>query len=96
MGLESVHVVHTNDSRTALGSRADRHEHIGRGGIGLAGFRRILNHPRLRDKAFILETPVEQEGDDLRNLEAVRRLVRVRKDNTKTRRQKVHKRQELR
>ena len=71
-------------------------KHIGRGGIGLAGFRRILNHPRLRDKAFILETPVEQEGDDLRNLEAVRRLVRVRKDNTKTRRQKVHKRQELR
>ena len=89
VGLESVCVVHTNDSRTVLGSRADRHEHIGRGGIGLAGFRRILNHPRLRNKAFILETPIEQEGDDLRNLEAVRKLIRVRKD--KTQRHKVEK-----
>ena len=91
VGLESARVVHTNDSRTPLGSRADRHEHIGRGGIGLAGFRRILNHPRLRDKAFILETPIEQEGDDLRNLETVRSLIRLRKDNTKTQRHKVHK-----
>ncbi len=87
VGLDCVPVVHTNDSRTPLGSRADRHEHIGRGAIGLEGFRRILNHPRLRDKAFILETPIEKEGDDLRNLETVRGLV---KDNTKTRRHKVH------
>ena len=91
VGLDSVRVVHTNDSRTALGSRADRHEHIGRGGIGLAGFRRILNHPRWRNKAFILETPIEREGDDLRNLQTVRRLVRLGKDNTKTQRHKVHK-----
>ncbi len=76
VGLDSLRVVHTNDSRTRLGSRADRHEHIGKGGIGLEGFRRILNHPALRQKAFILETPVEEEGDDLRNLETVRRLVR--------------------
>ncbi|MGH2372604.1 MAG: deoxyribonuclease IV, partial [bacterium] len=87
VGLARVYVVHTNDSRTALGSHADRHEHIGKGGIGLEGFRRILNHPGLRDKAFILETPIENDGDDLRNLETVRRLV---KDNTKTRRHKVH------
>ncbi len=76
VGLRNVQVVHTNDSRTALGSRADRHEHIGKGGIGLAGFRRILNHPRLRDKAFILETPIEKEGADLRNLETIRRLIK--------------------
>ncbi len=80
IGLDRVPVIHTNDSRTRLGSRADRHEHIGLGGIGLEGFRRILNHPRLRDKAFILETPIEQQGDDLRNLETVRGLVRARRN----------------
>lgn len=78
IGLDCVRVVHTNDSRTRLGSRSDRHEHIGRGGIGREGFRRILNHPRLREKTFILETPIDQPGDDLRNLNAVRSLVRAR------------------
>lgn len=81
IGLDCVRVVHTNDSRTPLGSRADRHEHIGRGGIGLEGFRRILNHPRLKEKAFILETPIDQPGDDLRNLETVRRLCRLNRKN---------------
>lgn len=85
VGLEHVPVIHTNDSRTRLGSRADRHEHIGRGGIGLEGFRRILNHPRLRDKAFILETPIEEQGDDRRNLETVRGLIN---GNVKTRRRR--------
>ncbi len=75
VGLDAVHVIHTNDSRTALGSGVDRHEHIGRGGIGREGFRRLLNHPALRDKAFILETPLEHKGDDYRNLRAVRRLL---------------------
>jgi deoxyribonuclease-4 len=83
VGLTNVHVVHTNDSRTALGSHADRHEHIGQGGIGLAGFRRILHHPCLRDKAFILETPIEKEGDDLRNLETIRRLIKRQHKDTK-------------
>lgn len=76
VGLDNIPVIHTNDSRTALGSRADRHEHIGQGGIGLAGFRRILNHPRLRHKAFILETPIDKKGDDLRNLDVARSLVK--------------------
>jgi len=75
VGLDNIPVIHTNDSRTALGSRADRHQHIGKGGIGLAGFRRILNHPRLRHKAFILETPIDKKGDDLRNLDVARSLV---------------------
>lgn len=74
VGLDRVHVVHTNDSRTPLGSRRDRHEHIGQGGIGLEGFRRIVNHPALREKAFILETPLEAPGDDARNLEVIRSL----------------------
>lgn len=86
VGLAHVHVVHTNDSRTALGSHTDRHEHIGKGGIGLEGFRRILNHPDLRDKAFILETPIENDGDDLRNLETVRALTHKKSLATETRR----------
>ncbi len=76
LGLDNVHVIHANDSKAPLGSRVDRHEHIGRGYIGIPGFRRILNHPRLRDKAFILETPIDREGDDRRNLQRLKRLCR--------------------
>ncbi len=76
LGLENVPVIHTNDSKAALGSRVDRHQHIGQGYIGLEGFRRILNHPKLRAKAFILETPVEKEGDDRRNVEVLKSLCR--------------------
>lgn len=75
LGLANVKVIHTNDSKGALGSRLDRHQNIGQGQIGLAGFKRILNHPKLRDKAFILETPVEEEGDDLRNVQTLKRLT---------------------
>jgi deoxyribonuclease IV len=74
LGLESVRVIHTNDSKAPLGARVDRHEHIGQGYIGIQGFRRILQHPRLRDKAFILETPIDREGDDRRNLQKLKRL----------------------
>jgi len=76
LGLENVRVFHANDSKGALGSHVDRHAHIGRGHIGEGGFRRILNHPKLRAKAFILETPVDEEGDELRNMEALKRLCR--------------------
>jgi deoxyribonuclease-4 len=72
VSLRRVPVIHVNDSRSPLGSRRDRHEHIGKGGIGLEGFRCIVNHPALRDKTFILETPIEAEGDDRRNLQALR------------------------
>jgi deoxyribonuclease IV len=75
LGLDLVKVVHANDSKGELGSRLDRHENIGHGKIGEAGFAGILCHPGLRGKPFILETPVEEEGDDLRNVEALRRLA---------------------
>jgi deoxyribonuclease IV len=75
LGLENVPVMHANDAKTPLNSHSDRHAHIGSGYIGADGFRRILNHPKLRDKAFILETPVDEPGDDLRNLEALKKLV---------------------
>ncbi len=76
LGLQHIPVMHANDTKTPLGSRIDRHEHIGEGYIGKEGFRRILSHPKLRAKAFIAETPVDQEGDDLRNVQMLISLCR--------------------
>jgi deoxyribonuclease IV len=86
LGIDNVRVIHTNDSKTPFGSRVDRHEHIGHGYIGEEGFRRLLNHPQLRSKAFILETPNDEEGDEARNIETLKRLCR--KSNTTTTRSK--------
>jgi deoxyribonuclease-4 len=74
LGLENVPVMHANDSKGQLGSHIDRHANIGEGYIGLEGFRRILAHPKLRNKAFILETPVEKDGDDKRDVETLKHL----------------------
>jgi deoxyribonuclease-4 len=74
LGMEHVKVIHANDSKAPLGARLDRHENIGEGYIGEEGFRRILAHPKLRGKPFILETPVEDEGDDRRNLAKLKEL----------------------
>jgi deoxyribonuclease IV len=82
LGLEHVPLIHANDAKTKLNSHVDRHAHIGDGNIGLEGFRRILNHPRLRGKAFILETPVDKPGDDLRNVTALKELVSPRECST--------------
>lgn len=76
LGLEHVKVFHANDSKMPLGSHVDRHAHIGEGHIGEEGFRRILNHPKLRTKPFILETPIDKEGDDRRNVEKLKSLCR--------------------
>jgi deoxyribonuclease IV len=67
-------VIHANDSKGALNSHLDRHANIGAGQIGEAGFRGILTHPGLRLKPFILETPVDEEGDDQKNIDALKRL----------------------
>lgn len=74
LGRDLVCVVHANDSKGGLGSHLDRHANIGAGTIGSHGFHRILTHPALRDKPFILETPVDEEGDDQRNVDALKRL----------------------
>ena len=79
LGCENVRVIHANDSKTPLGSHMDRHANIGEGYIGAEGFRRILTHPDLRTKAFILETPVEDEGDDRRNVETLKRLAQTKR-----------------
>jgi len=76
LGLDNVRVMHANDSKGALGSRLDRHANIGEGNIGREGFRRILAHPKLRSKPFILETPVDEEGDDQRNLDTLKQLAK--------------------
>lgn len=83
LGLDLIPVIHTNDSKGALSSRLDRHANIGEGHIGLEGFRRILNHPKLREKAFVLETPIDEPGDDQRNVDALKSLCR--KSRTTTR-----------
>jgi deoxyribonuclease IV len=85
VGLARVPVIHVNDSKTPLGSRVDRHQHIGRGEIGREAFRSILNHPRvmadgssgLRGRGFILETPIDAPGDDRRNVRALWELAGV-------------------
>lgn len=76
IGLENVPVLHVNDSKVALGGRVDRHEHIGKGKIGAQAFARILHHPRLGaappegliGRAFLAETPIDDPGDDRRNV----------------------------
>lgn len=74
-GLDRLVLIHANDSLGALGSRRDRHGHIGHGEIGRAGFANVLNHPALAHLPFIMETPSEQDWD-ARNLRAIRRLIR--------------------
>ena len=85
VGLGRVAVLHVNDSKTQFGSRVDRHDHIGRGKIGLEAFRRILNHPSLSaraaagrpGRAFLLETPIDAPGDDRRNVRRLWDLVGI-------------------
>ena len=70
-GVENLSVIHTNDSKGELGNNKDRHYHIGQGKIGLDGFDNLVNHPQLRDKAFIIETPVDEFGNDEINLKQI-------------------------
>ncbi len=62
IGLSRLKAIHLNDSMNVLGSHKDRHAKIGQGNIGLDAFERIINHEKLRDLPFYLETPNELEG----------------------------------
>jgi deoxyribonuclease-4 len=84
LGLENIHVIHTNDSKTPRGSRVDRHANIGQGYIGREAFQRILTHPKLRAKPFILETPVDEPGDDRRNLDTLKALAATRRTTARS------------
>lgn len=85
VGLEQVQAFHLNDSVKPLGSRVDRHAHIGKGCLGLEPFRHLLNDPRFRNIPMYLETPKEEvdgEHMDAVNLRVLRALI---KKNAKTR-----------
>ena len=75
VGFESVRVWHCNDAKAERGSKLDRHEHIGQGTMGVEPFRRILNDPRFAQAAFIAETPVDEPGDEERNVRVLKSLV---------------------
>jgi deoxyribonuclease-4 len=75
IGLKRLRLLHLNDSKTPLGSRKDRHWHIGEGYIGLEGFRNLINHPLLRHLPGIMETPRKDTVEDLKNMEVIRSLV---------------------
>jgi deoxyribonuclease-4 len=76
VGLARVRAFHLNDSRFELGSRRDRHEHIGAGFVGLSAFARLLNDERFFDRPMVLETPKEKSLDlDRKNLATLRGLL---------------------
>ena len=76
IGIDRLKCFHINDSKKELGSRVDRHENIGKGFIGLDGFRNIMNDKRLTTIPKILETPKGKEQlEDLENLEVLKNLI---------------------
>lgn len=75
IGFEWLYAVHANDSKSGLGSRKDRHENIGQGHIGEKAFARMLQHPELRKRPWILEVPgFEDKGPDRKNIQLLHRL----------------------
>ncbi|MCC6502574.1 MAG: deoxyribonuclease IV [Deltaproteobacteria bacterium] len=77
VGMENLKLIHLNDSKGALASKLDRHEHIGGGRIGIEAFRALLAHPGIMKVPMILETPKNTQDDDPRNLAIVRGLLEV-------------------
>ncbi len=87
VGLDRIEVFHLNDSKKPCGSRVDRHEHIGKGCLGLEPFRRLLNDPRFSTLPMLLETPKLETPEsrrrsdvdpwDARNLRTLRKLIRA-------------------
>src|SRR5580692_9588744 len=75
VGFDAVKVWHCNDAKAAMGSKLDRHEHIGEGTIGAAAFRRLLHDARFDHAVFIAETPVDAPGDEARNVGVLRALA---------------------
>ena len=76
IGRHRLAAIHLNDSKSARGSRVDRHAHIGKGEIGLAAFRLIMNDRRFRKIPKVLETPKGREmKEDVVNLRTLRKLI---------------------
>ncbi len=72
VGVENIKLFHGNDSKVGLGERKDRHEHIGKGKIGIEGFKNIIKNPSLKKINMIVETPPEKVGDDIKTLKKLR------------------------
>ena len=78
VGLERLKFFHLNDSKKGLGSRVDHHEHIGKGEIGLEGFRLLMNDPRFAEHPMVLETPKEKDlKEDIENLKLLKSLIKT-------------------
>ena len=78
IGFDKMKVIHANDSKKEYGTNKDRHEHIGQGYIGEEGFRAMIHHPLIKeyDVPFLLETPVDEEGNFETNIAKLRELAR--------------------
>ena len=74
LGLGLLKVIHLNDSEVGLGSGRDRHEHIGLGYIGEQGFKALFKHEAVRNLPFIMETPIDDRGDEKENMRKAREL----------------------
>ena len=84
VGFDHLHFFHLNDSKKDLGSRVDRHEHIGQGCIGMDGFAHLLNDPRFQDHPMALETPKGEDlQEDIDNLKILRSLLGLKTKKTK-------------
>ncbi len=77
IGVDLIKAVHYNDSLSPLGSHVDRHQHIGKGEIGLEAMARIINHPKLKNAAFIMETPKKRDKDDKMNMAVAKRICKT-------------------
>ena len=75
IGFDRLGVIHLNDAKYPLGSGLDRHWHIGKGYIGAAGFKALFKQKQLKDMSFIMETPVNEEGDSGMNMREARRIA---------------------
>ena len=75
IGLDRLKAIHINDSKNPFESHKDRHEKIGEGSIGIDAFERIINHPKLKNLPFYLETPNELDGYQ-REIELLKNLYK--------------------
>ena len=73
IGLPLLYLFHINDSKVELNARVDRHEHIGKGKIGKKAFEILINHPKLKNIDFILETPADGRDKDIKLLKQLRK-----------------------
>lgn len=75
-GTKRIKLIHVNDSKGELGDHLDRHEHLGQGHIGLEGLKAFLTHPKIRNIPMVLETPVDDKGDQIQDLNILNSFFR--------------------